>query len=150
MIRSDERRTQPSEFVCVIRLVNCYAATHVQGRKKAFVSTHPETDKKIAKTTAKLFAETHSIPYDDTLRELDRPLITVLKHGKDWFPAELHADKVRLLTSICGQMNLGGNQQEATNMANFIALISGADCVPSIGISLDKSQPYNPASQEKN
>lgn len=149
MIRSDERRTQPSEFVCVIRLVNCYAATHVQGEMKAFVSTHPETDKKIAKTTAILFAETHSIPYDDTLRELDRPLITVLKHGKDWYPAELHADKITLLTSF-GPMNLGGNLQEATNKANVIALIRRYDCVPSIGISLDKSQPTNPTSQEKN
>lgn len=35
-------------------------------------------------------------------------------------------------------MSLGGNQQEATNMAHVIALSTEADCIPSIGISLEK------------
>ena len=132
---SPDMRTQPTEFVGVIRLVNCYIATHVQGETKAFVSKHPETDIKVARATAKLFAETNSIPYDSTLKELNQPIITVIKSGEDWFPAELHADKVTLLTKF-GSMDLGGSQQEATNIANVIALSRGQDCIPSIGISL--------------
>lgn len=140
---SAEIRTQHTEFVGVIRLANCYIATHVQGKKTAFVSKHPERDIKIAQATAKLFAETNSIPYDDTLLEPRQPIITVIKHGQDWFPAELHADKVSLLTSFgpltsFGSMNLGGNQQEATNMANMIASSRRTECIPSIGISLEK------------
>lgn len=108
-----------------------------KGKKKAFVSKHPETDIKIALATAKLFAETNSIPYDDTLLEPNQPIITVLKHSQDWFPTELHADKATLLSSF-GPMNLGDNQQEAINMANVTALSRGTDCIPSIGISLEK------------
>lgn len=110
---------RPTEFVGVIRLANRYIATHIQGNEKAFVSKHPETDIKVAQATAKLFAETNSILYENTLLQLNQPIIAVLKHGQDWFPAELDADKVKLLTSF-GGLNLGGNQQEATIMANLI------------------------------
>lgn len=123
----------------VIRLANRYMATHVQGMKKAYVSKHLETDIKAAQATAKLFAETNSIPYDNTLLETNQPIITVLKHGQDWLPAELHADKVTLLTSF-GPLNLGGSQQEAINLADVIALSRGLEHIPSIGIFLENSE----------
>jgi len=105
--------------------------------RKTVVSKHPETDIKVAEATAKLFAETNSIPYDSALLEPNLPIITVLKDGEDWFPAALYADKVTLLTSV-GQLNLGGNQEKATNLAYVIAFSSRIDCIPSFGISLEK------------
>lgn len=136
MTLSADVKSQPTEFVGVIKLANFYIATHIQGNNKAFVSKHPETDIKVAQATAKLFAETNGIPYDNTFRGPNQPIITVLKHGQDWFPAMLHANKVTLFTSF-GPLKLGGNQQEATNIANVIALSRGTDCIPSIGIFLD-------------
>ena len=137
MTWSGEMKVQPIEFACVIRLANCYVATHVNGQKKAFISQHPETDIKVAQVTAKLFAETHNIPYDNALRDPTQPIITVLKHKEKWFPAELHADKITLLTSL-DALDLGGNQQEAITMANVIAWSRGSDSISSIGISLAK------------
>ena len=132
-------RTQPTEFVAVIKLVNCYIATHTKGNKKVFIPQHLETDIKIAQAAAESFAKTKNIPYEDTLLEANQPIITVLKHGQDWFPAELHADKITLLTNL-GSLNLGGSQQGATNLADAIALSRGADCIPSIDLFRQSSR----------
>lgn len=137
MTWSGEINPQPTEFACVIRLANCYAATHVNGRKKAFISKHPEVDIKVAQVAAKAFAETHKIAYENQLQDLSQPIITVIKHEERWFPAELHSDKLTLLKNL-GPLDLGGNQHEAINMANVIAMSRGADSIPSIGISLAK------------
>lgn len=126
---------EPTEYVGIVRLVNCYIATHFRPEEKCFISEHPETDIKVAQATAILFAKTHNIPYDSDLREPDRPIITVLKREKKWFPAELHTNKITLLTNL-GELNLGGKKQQAINMANVIAISKDADFIPSIGISL--------------
>ena len=137
MSLSTEMKTQVNEFTGVIRLVNCYIAAHVKENQKKFISAHPETDIKVAQATAKLFAETNKIFYDDTLFELSQAIITVVKRQEKWFPAELHADRITVLTSF-GPIDLGGSQQEAINMANIIALSRGAASIPSMGISLAK------------
>ncbi len=132
------------EFTCVIRLANHYVATHVNGRAKRFISQHAETDLKVAQITAQLFSTTHAIPYESALIELDRPIITIIKNEGKWYPAELHPDRIKLLTGLpllnFSSLDLGGNQQEATLLAYAIASSLATDCFPSIGIetSLEK------------
>jgi hypothetical protein len=130
-------RTKSEEYAAVIKLANCYAATHVKGKKKTFISARLEADVKVARAAAKLFAEDNKIFCDDAVHKLSQPIITVLKCGERWFPAELHADEVILLTAF-GPRDLGGSQQEAVRMANVIALSRNWNSIPSIGISLEK------------
>lgn len=128
---------QVTDCVMVVRLVNSYIATRVQGRKKTFISENLATDFKVAAAAAKAFAEEHVITYKEGLHEPDRPLITVIKDGDTWFPAELHPDRVRLLTKL-GPVELGGTQEVAMNLARSIAISKRADFLPLIGISLAK------------
>lgn len=125
----------PTELTCVLRLMNCYAALHVKGDTKIFISERPEQDLKVAQATAKIFAEARGIPYDSKLNVTNQPLITVIKQEEKWYPAELYPDKVSLLISYLGT-NLGSSQQNAITLATAIALDRGTDCIPSIGISL--------------
>ena len=96
---------------------------------------------KAAQAAAQLFAKNNNIHYDDTLRELTTPVITVFKREKIWFPAELSPDKVRFLTKF-EEMDLGGSQQEAIETAKLIALTHKVTFIPNIGISLDKQGQY--------
>ena len=91
----------------------------------------------MAQAKAKQFAEQQNIPIVQQLFDLDRPIITVIKKNQDWFPAELHRDRIRLINGI-GGIYLGASQEEAINLAKAIALARGEPCIPSIGISLDK------------
>jgi len=126
----------PGEFVGVIRLVNCFAAVHVTNEHKKFISKHLELELRVAQAAAESFAATHNIHYDGDLKDLDKPLITVVKHMESWFPAELHPDGISMLEYL-GKANLGSPEQEsAINLANAIALSRGGDCLPEIGISL--------------
>lgn len=134
---STEMGTRATGFTAVIRLVNCYLATHVNEDEIRFISKHPESDIKVAQATAKLFAETNNILYDDTSFELSQPIITVMKDGEKWYPAELHPDRITLLLSF-NSLDTGGGQQETINTANAIALSRNGDCFPSLGISLAK------------
>jgi hypothetical protein len=128
--------TQPSEFVCVIRLANCYIATHIKERNKAFISKHPEIEKIVAESTAKIFATQNKIPYVDELLEPDRPIITIMKDGEHWYPAELHSKKIILLLMQNFQ-DIGSDEQGAIRIAETIALREKSDCIPSIGISIE-------------
>lgn len=128
-----ESNIQPAEFTSVIKLVNCYIATYVTRNKIEFISNHPESDIKIAQATAQSFSTTQNIPYDNSLRRLSKPIITVLKRGQNWFPAELHADRINFL-----QTDSDKTQRTVTALAYTIALNRNLACVPSIGISLTK------------
>ena len=68
--------TQPNESVTVIRIANCYAAAHTQGKKMTFLS-NAETNKAIAQATAQLFAQTNNISYVETLSKKQT------KHAQD-------------------------------------------------------------------
>lgn len=135
-----ECSSQPTEFVCVVRLGNHYAAVHSKKTEKEFISNHPEKDISIAQATAKAFAKEQKIPFDGRLKDLDKPIITILKQNEKWFPAELRPDKILLITGLAG-INLGDSKKEATNLAQAIALSRGTDCIPSIGISLSELTP---------
>ena len=132
---SSDLRAPAGEYVGVIRLANCYIATHVQENQKKFISAHPETDIRIAQATAKAFAEANKIFYYAALQDPCQPILTVLKYEGKWFPAELHAEKVTLLRSF-GPLDLGGSKEDAIHMAGIIALSRNGDSIPSIGISL--------------
>ena len=93
-------KTQPTEFVGVIQLVNCYIATHFEGKKSTCVSKHPETDIKVAQATAKIFAQNKNIPYKDTLLLPNKSIITIVKVGELWYPAEILVDKIQVLTAL--------------------------------------------------
>lgn len=136
MASSHETRMPPAgEFAGVFKLVNCYVAIHDKKDETVVLSEHLEIDIRLAQATAKAFAQTHNIHYDGDLYQLNKPLITVLKRGEEWYPVELHTDKANFITHF-GPLKLGGTQEEATNMANVIANYKGTDCIPSIGISL--------------
>jgi hypothetical protein len=130
--------TKLTGYTVVLRIVNYFAAMHVYGSNKAFISKHPETDLKVAKATAQKFAALNDIPYDVDLRDLDGPFLTIIKNGEKWYPAEIYSDRLRLLVSF-GPLQLGGTQSEAINMAEVIALSRSTDCIPSIGISIYES-----------
>lgn len=135
MTWSGDVRDQPSEFVYVFKLANRYIASHTTGNKTTFISQHPEKDMKVAEATAKLFAAARGIQYDDNLRVSNKPIYSIVKDGNNWYPIALYADKILLLANL-GHINIGGNQEEATNMAAAIALSEGANFEPSIGISM--------------
>ena len=132
--------TSSNQFTGVLRLVDHWLAVHVQGSCKACISKHPEEDIKVAQVAAKTFADSHHIPYEENILEMDRPLMTVLKIDADWYPAEFHPDKISLLTHY-GNVKLGGTQSEAINMAQAIASRKKRDCIPSIGISMENKTP---------
>jgi hypothetical protein len=128
---------RPTEFVGVVRFVNHYLALHFQGNKKIFVSKHAESDIKVAQLTAKTFAEQRHLPYNGTPMTPDRPLITVWKEGSSWYPAALYADEGVLLKKF-GHLDLGGSSQQAIAIAQEIAANENTDCIPSIGLSVQK------------
>lgn len=130
--------TNSAEYTCVLRLVNHFLAVHVKGQNKTFISKHPERDFKVAQLAALTFANSHNIPVDLVLKDPHPALLTVLKHGNNWYPAEIHADKLLLLERL-GKVELGATQSEAIKLAKVIALSRNADCIPSIGISMAKN-----------
>jgi hypothetical protein len=127
-----------TEYTGVLRLVNCYAAFHVKGNTKQFLSDHPEIDFRIAFKTAEIFANMHHIPFGSSdIFNLQKPIITILKHDCLWYPTELHSDKMTLLTNW-ETLNLSGTQEQVMKLAKQIADARNCDFVPSIGISLSK------------
>ena len=133
MALPSETRGPASEYVCVMLLVNYFIATHVKGENTTIISSQPETDIRMARIAGIRFARSQGIHYEAALKQLSQPMITVIKHGSDWFPAELHPHKVALLTKL-GALNLGGSQERAIDFAKEIALHRESVCVPSIGI----------------
>lgn len=127
--------SQGAEFVGVVCYAKHYIAVHVQETQKRFVSKHPEIDIRIAQTTAIQFAASHDIPYSMTLLEADRPIISVVKEGDQWFPATINATSIKMLTAF-GPLPLGGTQEQAINMAKAIAISQQTDFLPQIGITM--------------
>lgn len=131
------------EYVGVMKLANGYLAMHIQGKQKKFISAKFETDIKIAQEAALTFAQVHLISYQEKLLELEKPLITVIKHKDYWFPAQLYPGEIRLLEriSFCFfSLHLAGSQQRAIQIAKAIAWSKRGECNPSIGISLLENQ----------
>lgn len=131
----------PSECVGVMQLVNSFIAIHRKGNQTQFISKNPAVDIQVAVAQAKAFGIAHHIAFHDTLLINSKPIITVVKKGEEWCPAEFHHDKIRLLSSL-GSLKFSGTQQEAINLSQVIALSQGADCLPFIGISLEGQLPF--------
>ncbi len=98
-----------------------------------------EGDIKTASVIAQTFAKMHHIRFHDELLDLINPILTIFKHESNWYPAEIHCDRITLLQHL-DPAPLGGNQQQAINMAKAIALSRRADFLPSIGISLENNR----------
>jgi hypothetical protein len=132
----------PNQFTGVVRMVNHWLAMHVQGSIKACISNHPEKDIEVARLAAKTFANLHHILYEEHPLEFDRPVLTIMKDRSsgNWYPTELHPDKVSILTH-CKFLDIGGTQNEAIQLTKAIALGTHRDFIPSIGISLDTTEP---------
>ncbi len=127
-----------TEYVAVVKLFHCFIATHVEGEQKTFVSEHPETDFKTALVAARSFAEERKIHCHESVLYLDRPLITVIKKGNDWFVAGVVSDGI-LVTETFRSTHLGNDRvNEAIQMAQFVAACKGTDFIPEIGISLSE------------
>lgn len=127
-----EMKTQASNFVGVLKLGNYYLATHFKDNQPHFVLCQPETDLKVAQANARLFAEMNRISYGVNLYKLKDQVITVIKNDEKWFPAEINADNITLLTKF-GQMDLSGTEDEAIGIAHAIALSRKVSCVPLFG-----------------
>lgn len=129
--------TLPKEYVCIIRLVNCFIATHVNGKEKSFISKHPEIDITIAIIAAKNFAEEKNLTYIQDLLEPIQPIITVLKfEDSQWYPGAPLPNGIKLLKAFKSE-KFGGSQEAAIKIAKWIAQTNSYDFVPSIGISLE-------------
>jgi hypothetical protein len=126
---------RPQEYVAVVMMVNHYAAVHVINNKKHFKSEHPEMDQRVAAQAARVFAESHHIPYLETLQLLDRAVYTVVKEGEKWYPAGFDSVRFFLLKDF-GGVDIGGSQEDALHFSRSIAMAEGSDCLPEIGISL--------------
>jgi len=142
-----EPSNRPAEYVNVTKFLNHYVATHTIGKEKTFIMKDLVKDESVAQAAAESFSKDNHILYIPNVDEEKRPIYTILKHGKEWFPAELQGDKTVLLTgrksAELGQQSLGGTQEEAIHAANLIAFNHKGLCFPSIGIALsdDKKNP---------
>lgn len=90
--------SRPYSIACVIQLANHYVAINKGWDVIEFISKYPETDLGVAQTAATLFAKAHDILCSTKPQGLDRPIITVLKSEGKWVPAELHPDRIKLIT----------------------------------------------------
>ena len=102
------------------------------GCTKKFISN--ELDLKVAITTALTFAILNNIPYKYEI-QLDRPIVTICKKNSKWYPAELHSDKIRLLTSI-KNYEISGDLEEAKCIAIWIAVKKETYCLLNLGLTL--------------
>lgn len=127
------------DFVCVLKLINRYAAIYQKDNKKLFISSNLEIDIRVAQVTAQSFALSESIPYKKNLYEAN-PIITILRQGAEWFPAELHSDKALILTSFLGFLKPSGTQENAIELSKAIAQWRGVESYPSIGIALSSEK----------
>lgn len=130
-------RFEPSSgsYTAVVQIVNSFAAVHVEGSEKRFISTHAESDIAVAQAAARVFAQSHHIPFHHQVLNLTKPIITVYKYNSNWYPAEFHSNKIRLITGIA-TVDFSGTQQQAINLARAVALSKSAPFIPSMGISL--------------
>lgn len=118
-----------TEVVGVVKIVNSYAVALIDSKKSTFVSK-AYADEKIAQAAAMQFALLNHLGYQPKLIEMTKPLLTVMKQGDIWYPAEFHSDRISLLKEF------GGTKEEAIRIAAHIAMIQGTICHPLAGISL--------------
>lgn len=123
------------EYAGVLKLVDCYIATHFTDDRISFISRYPETEKKIPQVAAKQFALDSNIPYIDTEIHLERPLLTMIKHGFHWYPAELHPTCIKVVTHINDKC-ICFDRTGAEKVAQVIAQKKRSICIPYIGIAL--------------
>lgn len=133
-----------TEFVGVLRMADYFLAVHFREGTTYSVSKHLASDIRIAQAAAQAFAEKNHLPYDPTmLYEADRPSYTVIKQDSKWYPAEIHPDRVTLLTHFGKKKHKNDIGHEDVNFAiaitQGIAAAKHADFDPSIGISLEKN-----------
>ena len=95
----------------------------------------------MAQATAQSFAERRKLPYDNGYFEPKEPIITVIKHRRNWYPTELYAKGAYILLEEIKENSvslLAGNKEEAVSRARSIASSRGLDYKPLIGFSLEK------------
>lgn len=131
--------SNPSSYTCITVLAGHFAAIHVDGRTKEFISKHPTDDYSVAFAAAKAFADLRKIPFQKGLKLMDRPLITVFKTDRGWLPGMITADKVTPF-SPNPSLPFSGLKEDAMEAARMIAEGIGADFVPSIGASMTESE----------
>ena len=81
--------SNPPAYACITVLAGHFAAVHVDGRTKRFISEHPTKDYGAAWAAAKAFADLKKIPFQKELKLMDKPLITVFKTNKGWLPGRI-------------------------------------------------------------
>jgi hypothetical protein len=117
------------EYVGIARVANNFVPFYVNGTKKTFIA-NSETDIRVAKAAAEVFAAQKNIPLSSVLHTIQPALLTVFESEGKWYPAELHPDRITLLSSL-GPIDLCGPQEHAIRCTKLIAQMRGADFVPS-------------------
>lgn len=131
-------------YTGIVQLANFYMAIHVEKGIKTIISGKMEKDARIAEVAAQSFALRNHIPYHCGLLQFNKPLITVVKDGSEWFPAALYPNKVFLMTEyICREdpscsMSLRGTQEDAIVTAKAISRVEETEFNSSIGIALSR------------
>lgn len=131
--------SNPPSYTCITVLAGYFAAIHVDGNTKKFISKHPTDDYSVAFAAAKAFADLARIPFQKGLKLMDKPLITVLKTDRGWLPGMITADKVSSLLPN-PSASFSGSKEDAMAAAQGIAQRMNADFVPLIGASMTESE----------
>ena len=125
-------------YVCVIRLVNHFAAINVEGIKRIFISDHPEVDNQIAMATAKSFGSLNNLPVKSGVFDLETPLVTITNVKGLWYPTLLKPTKAKIYLDMECETN-----EQARILGSFIASLKGSTFIPSIGESWPSPQVSN-------
>ena len=128
------------QYTAVMQIYDAYAAIHVQPGNSRFISQNPTRDLSAAKLAAIEFAIREKIPCDHEIKVPDK-IYTVWKSNGQWYPAEIHPDKIRLLTGPAKSQEeiLGGSLEFATNIANALAGATLFDFIPELGIAASQN-----------
>ena len=123
-------RTRDDQYVAVLKLAGHYAAIRYTKEEIIFISEHLEKEERVARIAAQSFGTKNNIFYDPQLQEMDRAVVSVLKHEGNWVPVALFSEEVTLLQSDF----IIFTQREAMMIARRVALLRKLPFLPSIGI----------------
>ncbi len=133
-----------TEYVGVMRLAGCFAAVHSKDTEINFISNHLEETMAIASESAKTYALQNKITLISDCQIPQEPILTIIRHGTLWYPAQIFSDRVKVLDKFLNPYNtnqkaeLGLHYEGALSVAQTMANINQWSFIRSIGESFSK------------
>ncbi len=122
--------------VALLKLANHYLVVRTEPSGSCKVLSKQPVELRVAQVALRTFAEQLNLPVITTIGTMSKPIMTVIKRGEQWYPTELHSDRVTQLTHF-GPMPLGGTEEQATCIAAVIALSRQSDFQPNWGKAIN-------------